>query len=390
MKISAKQLNKISNYAIFMITFFLQAFVDGYYIAHGEEPFALKLTKYGLLALGIAWGFVQLTRKKHGRFQRETVNVLAAIFSFLVISLILIMFRGGDLSFCLELVMRYAMSVLYAYVLLNVFEFDDIYNLMVYILLVSIFGWFLEKGNIIFNIDFYSTISFMDSYSPFESHYFAPSSINCCAFFLYYRKDKWTQIISFLFVLLTFKRPQIIFACCFVVLPYLVDPNKVIKRATHRIGCIMVVVLTLGYYALLLPENEWLIQEITGLSAGEFTSGRSTLLRTLIESGYKSSGLGTSEAVLGRGIEMDLISIMLEMSIVALVIFVFSYGSVSGRKIYAVLVMVYLMLFMITGSGLYNVFLWTGAFLFFGTINYLKTEDYTNKMHLPRIKIRFR
>jgi len=387
MRVKVEKLNKLINYILFMAAFFLQAYVDGRYIAFGSEPFALKMLKYLLLGSGILFGILQLVGHKRFVFLRELCHVLIAIGTFLVVSLALLFFRDGDLSFCLELIMRYSMSVLYAFVLLNVLDFQDIYNLMVYFLAVSIFGWVLQIGDLFLDLTQYTKISFANSYSPFESHYFAPSAMNCCAFFLYYRKNKWTQIVSFLFALMTFKRVQIVFAVALLLIPMLINPNRQIKKGTYVAFCVGIITLTVGYYLALLPENEWIIEALTGQTAVQFTTGRSNVLQTLLVSNYRMGGLGTTEAVLGRGIEMELISIMLEMSFPVMVIFVFCYASVAGRKVYSMLVMLYLMVLLMTGSGLYNVFLWTIAFLFFGSINYLKTEEFRPRRKWFRIRI---
>lgn len=376
MNIKVSGINKAITYILFIAAFFMQSYVDGYYIARGYEPFNLKVLKYCLVAAGIVWGFLQVFTKKRFVFLKELRNVLIAIFTFFAVSMVLILAQNGDLAFCLELLMRYAMSVLYAFVLLNTIKFEDVYNLMVFFLVISIYGWFLQKGEIIFNLSYYKTISFEDSYSPFESHYFAPSAMNCCAFFMYYRKNKWTQIVSFLFAIMTFKRVQLLFAVCMLVLPRFVDVNRNIKKTSYIGFCVGVVFMTICYYYLLQPEFEWIIEGITGQTANRFTSGRSALLRELLQSNYVMGGLGTSEAILGRGIEMELISIMLEMSFPVMVLFVFCYASVAGRKRYSILVMLYLMVLLMTGSGLYNVFMWTTAFLFFGSINYLRTENF--------------
>lgn len=376
MRIKVSKINKFIHYILFMAAFFCQSYVDGKYIAYGEEPFLLKILKYLLVGSAILLGFLQIRNSHQYVFLKELRNVLISIGAFFLVSLVLILFRGGDLGFCLELLMRYAMSVAYSFVLLNIFDFEDIYNLMVYFLFVSIFGWILQIGDIILDAAQYLQISFQNSYSPFESHYFAPSAMNCCAFFVYYRKNRWTQIVSFLFALMTFKRVQLVFAIALLILPILLNPNHQLKKGTVIFFALGIIVLTLGYYVALQPEYEWIIEGLTGQTAEKFTSGRSTLLRTVLNSDYKMGGLGTTEAILGRGIEMDLISIMLEMSLPVMALFVFCYVSVAGQKVYAMLVMAYLMVLMMTGSGLYNVFLWTTAFLFFGSVNYLKTKEF--------------
>lgn len=382
MRIRLKEFYRITNYLFFIVAFFLQCHVDGKYIARGYEPFALKISKYCVIAIGIFWGFLQLYRKKKFIFVKETISVSFAVAFFALNSFALLFFREGDVGFCVELLMRYEMPILYAFVLLNVMEFDDIYNLMVWVLVLSFYGWFLQKGSMLFDLSNYSKISFSKSLSPFESHYFAPSAINCFIFFAYFKKKNWTKWAAFALVLLTFKRPQIVFACLFLCLPLFIDPNTKVKQWIPIVGCVSTVIFTAVYYMLMLPEGEWIIERIFDQSTSEFTSGRSNVLRTLIDSGYKASGLGTSQAILGRGIEMDLISMVLEMSAVSMVVFVFCYFSISGLKLYSVLAMVYFMFFMVTGSGLYNVFLCLGMFLFFGCANYLTTGKPYQKKRL--------
>lgn len=387
MRMRADNLCRMVNSTFFIGAFFLQSFVDGYYIANGVEPALLKEIKYGLVLGGILWGFLQLSGRKRLVFVKEFRNVLFAVVTMLLVSLLLILVRGGDLMFCLELTLRYAMSVCYAFVLLNVLRFEDVWNLMVCFLLFSVFGWILQMGERLLDASLYLQISFADSYSPFESHYFAPSAMNCCAFFRYYRKNRWTQVVSFLFALMTFKRVQIVFAVLLLLLPVFFDPGRQLRRGTRVMFCVGIVALTLCYYCVLQPEGEWILQKLTGQSADVFTMGRSTLLRRLVDSGYRMGGLGTSEAVLGRGIEMDLISIMVEMSFPVMVVLICCYASAAGRKAYAMMFLLYLMVLMLTGSGLYNVFLWTIAFLFFGSINYLKPEPFPRRRRRIRIRI---
>ena len=389
MRLSSKQINKTINYVIFMAAYFMQVYVDGRYIAHGQEPTVMKVLKYALVALGIFWGLLQLYGKRRIVFLRELCNILLTVAMFLIVSLFLILLRDGDLGLCLDYTIRYSMSVLYAFVLLNTLDFDDVYRLMTYALAVSVFGFFLETGNALLNWSLYSKMSFSGSYSPFESHYFAAPSINCCAFFLYYRKNKLLSVISFIFVLLTFKRPQIIAAVIFLVMPLFVDPNKKIKKSTHTVMCVATVLCTILWYYFMMPECEWIIEAITGQSTEAFTSGRSSLLRDVVSSSYKMAGLGSSSVVIGRTIEMDLVMFMLEMSLPVMAIFVFCFASLSGRRIYAVAVMAYRLFSAMTGSGLYNITGMLLLYLFFGSVNYLQ-PDKLKQIERKWIRIKFR
>lgn len=73
------------------------------------------------------------------------------------------------------------------------------------------------------------------------------------------------------------------------------------------------------------PSNEWLIFKLTGDTAAHFTQGRSLTLLSVLRSGYKPAGIGTSYNVVHRIIEMDLIQFYLETTIIGLIIIVFAY-----------------------------------------------------------------
>jgi len=369
-----KQINRISNLLIFAAACFVQTYTDGRYIAAGQEPVLLKLLKYGLIAVGILWGFVQLTGKRYFVFRKELARLLLVFFLFLIWSLFLMLFRGGNLGGCLEYILRYCMSVLYAFVLLNLLEQKDICRLMACALTMSVFGFVLEKGGALLDWQNYARIAFRDSYSPFESSYFAAPSIHCCAFFLYYRKKKMWALVSFLFVLMTFKRPQIVFAVIFLLLPLFTDPDRQIRKSTHFCLCAGTVAAVVLWCWLMLPQQEGIVQRLTGQTAAAFTSGRSTVLRRVLDSGYQMGGLGSSALVMGRTIEMDLVMFLLEMSLPVMALFVFCFASLSGRRLYAVAVMVFQLFSMMTGSGLYNVMGMLLLYLFFGSVNYLQPE----------------
>ena len=68
-----------------------------------------------------------------------------------------------------------------------------------------------------------------------------------------------------------------------------------------------------------------LIFKLTGDTAAHFTQGRSLTLLSVLRSGYKPAGIGTSYNVVHRIIEMDLIQFYLETTIIGLIIIVFAY-----------------------------------------------------------------
>lgn len=381
MKINYKKINIY----MFYIIFFLQSFIDGYYVAHDLNANFLKALKYGFLVLGVILGLINLKDiKKKKCYFNETKRILLSIFLIFIISLILIIFNidNSDISRTFELLFRFSISILYSFIILNIFSLDKIYNLMIYLFLVSVMGWFFEKGIGIFNIENLKSISFSNSSSAFESSYFAASSINCCAFFMYYRKKKLISIISFIFVLLTFKRPAIIFAIIFFILPLFINVNIKLNKKIIFLGELLCILITILWFYLLLFENRDLFIKIIGDIPENFTQGRNTILNQVLNTGYKAAGLGSTDNLVGHTIEMDLIQFFLETTIIGLITVVFSYISIAGRVLYAVILMSFHMLTCLTGSGLYNAFGWIPVFITLGCINYKKSKRLTIKFPL--------
>lgn len=380
MRISYKKINTI----IFVIAFFLQAYIDGVYIAHDINPIFLKALKYAFFLIGIIWGFICMKDRKITCYVKETFGIMMSICSIFILSLCLMIINGGKLDSSLELTFRFSIAILYAFVILNVYKLDDIYQLMIYVLCISIIGWIWEKGIEIFANTDLNSISFVNSFSPFESSYFAAPSINCCAFFMYYRKNKIISVIAFAFALLTFKRPAIVFSFVVLLLPYFFNVNRQINKYVIFIGKIMCIVATIVWYNLLLSKNEIVFNKLINDSAVHFTQGRSRIFNNVLETGYKAAGLGSTNNIVGRGIEMDLIQFYLETTIVGLTIIVFAYVSAAGKNFYALLLMGFHMFGCLTGSGLYNSFGWVPVFVTLGCINYKDSEEF--QVEFPLLK----
>ena len=122
-------------------------------------------------------------------------------------------------------------------------------------------------------------------------------------------------------MLLTFKRPAVVFAFILLIAPIFIDVDLKISSKIVFLGALLCVLTTFVWYWLLLPQNEWLIFKLTGDTAAHFTQGRSLTLLSVLRSGYKPAGIGTSYNVVHRIIEMDLIQFYLETTIIVCIYF---------------------------------------------------------------------
>ncbi|WP_349763501.1 hypothetical protein [Fusobacterium sp. SYSU M8D902] len=345
-----------------------------------------KILKYIILIVGTIFGLMSIKNKKGLCYLKEAKLIIFSNLGILGISLLLILVNGGNIKYTFELSFRFMITILYSFVILNIFNLDEIYKLMIYLLFVSILGWILEKGVNILSISNIKSISFFNSFSPFETHYFAASSINCCTFFMYYRKNKIISIISFIFVLLTFKRPAIVFSIILFLLPLFINIDKRINKMIILIGKIMCITVTILWFYLLLSENSDIFFTIVNDIPEHFTQGRSTILNLVLDTGYKAAGLGSTNSITWHGIEMDLIQFLLETTIFGLIIIINTNISIAGRKLYSFIFMTFNMVTCLTGSSMYNIFGWIPIYIIYGCINYKKSEKL--KMKFPLIQRR--
>ena len=358
-----------------------RSFTDAIYVSKGIESNFLINVKYLILGVAILFGIFQLKYKKEKNiYNKELLNVLTVIITFIFISLIMIIISGNFYSSLIEKTVKLILPIIYIYLILNIMKFEDIYKCMCGSLILSFLGYILEIGINNFTISNFFKIDFSHSYSPFESHYSAGTAIAMCAFFMYYRKNKIFEYFSLIFAILTFKRMAVLFALLLLFLPKFINVNKDIKTKYKNIIKIIFVALTLLYLWLLMPQSSKLFENIFGENQTSMTMGRSDFLHNLMNMNFVSSGYGSIANTLGRGLEMDLISIFLETTIIGLIVFVNGYWNCAGNKVYTYLYMMFQFLNLLTSHSLSNSFNWILAFLIIGCITYKKEENFKSKM----------
>lgn len=364
------------NCGLFILMFAFRSITDAIFVSKGIESNIWINLKYLFLIVGIIIGVFQMKNKKK-IFTKEFFYLTFTVMMLFVISCICILINSEFSSLFFESIIKLILPIIYVYVFLNIVEFQDIYKSMIAVLILSFLGYVFEIGFSNFNMNNLATISFQDSYSPFESHFSSGTAIAMCAFFMYYRREKKWMLLSFIFALFTFKRMSILFAIFLLVLPKFIDINKDANKKLKGFIKVFFIISTLAYYCILLPNNSEIFYKIFGENQASLTMGRSDFLARLISREYKISGLGSIANVIGRGLEMDLISIYLETSIIGLCIFVNCYWSCAGNKIYTYIYMLFQFINLLTSHSLSNSFNWILAFVIIGTISYKNSQQFS-------------
>lgn len=172
------------------------------------------------------------------------------------------------------------------------------------------------------------------SSSPTESSIFAGMSIILCAFYCYYRNNMVLTCLSTIYAIATFKRLAIVFAIAFFVIPIFFDPNKKVPSYVRQMMKFVFLCGTGIYYLLLLPQSSRIFEELFHQSQDQYTMGRSSFLRTLLSANYQPYGYGSSTIVIGRSLEMDYLQIAIELTPIALFIFINIYWNILGNNLY--------------------------------------------------------
>lgn len=371
----ARDMLEIINVSLFMVTFAIKIFGDAY----SQSLSSLDNVKYITMFVNLIVALMVFRRRVRLGYRRvflKETNWLIALFtlySFISCTEILASDKFSSLT-ALNLCYLYG-AVVYAYLMINTLNFETFMKCMKVLLVLSFIGYVIEIGPNSFTLANVLKIDYQVSYSPFESSYSSSISIIMCAFFCCYREKKLWTLLAFVFSLLTFKRMFIVFAFIFLIIPMFVNQNKKV-RGLILVGLgIFFVAATVAIYYLYQPAFSNLVEDITGSPIEIFSQGRNTLFDSLLSNNYVPFGYASTEAFLGRSLEMELLQIYLEMGIVGLVAFVTVFLSLTGRNAYCVLFMVSILMNSLFSHSLSGMFNWTLRYMIFACILYVQVED---------------
>lgn len=364
------------NCLIFIMIFTFRSITDGLFIVNGVEGGLIVNIKYILIIVAIL--FILLNRKiEYKLINKEFMSVCIVCVLLFIISIISMLLNNKFyINLLLENLFKMILPIIYVYFFINSMSFDKIYISMTGALIGSFFGYILEIGIDNFTLANLKLLDFGSSYSPFESSFACGASIAFCAFFMYYRKNKVISFISLIFAILTFKRLSVIFALFLFIIPKFMNISMKIKDSYRIVFTIVFVCLTIIYFNLLLPKNAYDFYNIFGDTQNHVTMGRSEFLKSYLNKAEIVPGLGAIEASTGRNIEMDLIRIFLETSIIGLLIFTYGYWQCSGNKVYTYMYMCFQFLNLLTSHSLRNSFDWVLALITIFCISYIKEENF--------------
>lgn len=353
-----------------------------------------KLIKHGVAVasffvcgLSMSWNFLRARREKI-LFLSE-IKKFGIVFAYFALVSVYQIYHQGRYTFkTLEELLQLAIPFLFAFFVINELKFEEIMRIMKICLAVS-FGAYLytQIPNLWELFENIALISYSGSYSPFESSDFAEMSAGLVVFFVYYRKKcpGWA-VLSILFVFMTFKR--VFLLQCLLILVVAVTGLSRVRLSiwVTRVSVLIAVAATAIFNFLLQEKNAALFMRLFGMSSGDFTMGRSYRLWYKLNH-FKSFGFGSTSALLGQNLELDLIKILIEIGIVGLFLFVWCYFSLGRRNLYTYTVVGTMLLNLLFASGLTATVGWIARVIALGVILY---EDGAREERRQVRRFRFR
>jgi hypothetical protein len=245
------------------------------------------------------------------------------------------------------------------------------------LLIGHIFLFFYKYGRIL-DLEHIKQISFVNSFSPYES---VTAHIYTLLFYYYYVKNKKIRGgVALFFGILSYKRLHVVFVVAVLILGWTVRKKVVSFFMESTVKAVFISSPLLLYAVLTDRFATWFLATFK-LDFGEFTMGRFDQLREVITADITNYGLGSIKYYLdNKGayiniLHSDIMRILLETSFVGLIVLVYAYFNVAKKNIYSLILMVFIFMIMFT-STVINGFL--GWFIVFLSIDDFNRNDVSN------------
>ena len=255
---------------------------------------------------------------------------------------------------------------------------------------------FLYQYGSILDLEHIKMISFVESFSPFES---VTAHIYTLLFYYYYVKNKRVRcLLALFFGILSYKRLHVVFAIAVLLFGWLVRRFKNSKQMGTVVKWFFIS-SPLVLYGLLTDQFAHWFQATFQVDFGQFTMGRFDQLREVITSDIANYGLGSIKyyfdmqgAYINR-LHCDIIRILIETSIIGLVTLVYGYFNVARKNMYSLILMTFIFMIMFTSTVLNGFLGWFVVFLSMDEFNHMDSTNQSFGAMLYRedgvLRIRF-
>lgn len=317
------------------------------------------------------------------KLTKELLYMVSLILVLFMITIVINVTNKSIFTFRMIVELLYILiPAMLAFIILNISSRDDVIKLIKIILLGSLGFYFVEiLMTMSINLEELLSISFVGSYSPFESYIFADISIACLCFFSYLIKgkkensyllsNKKCYILSLLFVILTFKRIHVLFSFVIVCMDVLKIKNYIVNKKIIMGLVVLFFITTLVYTWLLEGNHAKILLDLFSFDFEKFTVGRKWYFSIIENNVQMLNGYGSTTVILNhvlandKYLEMDLVKVLVETGYIGLFYFIFAYSKQIFNDMFSVLIYLYLFTNLLFSHSLTTFYAWTLFFIIF-------------------------
>lgn len=313
---------------------------------------------FGTIKYAMAWCFSGiyllggrlLERPTLRGLGKEYLMILKGVVILFIITIVLQIANGFN-SYVINEAVYFFTPIIFVMVYSQLSKKEDMISIYYYLFIVFVVA-FLRNFAGLLTIENIRSISFVNSFSPFESELAYVFLMFEC-FFLFQNKRKYA-IISLILCILSFKRFCMIMAIFFYLSQKWITKKEPIKKRTVIILTICFVVLPVVTCLILNDSFESWFYNTFNVTLDEITLSRSSRLEAVINSGQIKYGLGSVTTYLtqylnamhgsnfaSRSLHNDLVQIYLECGVFGSLIFTYIYLKAASVSITSFVLMCY-------------------------------------------------
>lgn len=361
-------------YTVFALSWFV-----GDYTGNWHDDY-----KYAFWILSLCFGMLPIIyyalgyRKKEDKWDFYTLkNVLMVVVVFAIVSICAMPFNGFHLVMWKDLY-YILMPAVYIFVIVNL---DKSENLDYYIDLV--FWGFVVNFLLIAKISSFTpanfaSISFADSYSPWESG--LADVYGICFFYYYSRKKKGKCVIAAILNILSFKRLNLFFMIFYIFAePFL--KNKPVPKSVQLLAKIALVASPIFILACTSDTFSAWFEMQFGMDLNGFTMGRFNQINMINDLEENMTGLGMTHLMLLKydfdihRLHCDILRILIETTPVGLVVFVNCFLNIAKRNQKAFSLMAFFLIVMVSSTCMENTFYWFLIYLVIESLERVRKSE---------------
>lgn len=372
-----------TTYTIFILSWLVGDFTGN---RHDDYKYGFWILSAMLGLMPILYYFLGYKRKKDKWDTYILGNIGFMVVAFAVISICGMPFNGFHLVMWKDLY-YILMPAIYVFVIINLDRSEDLNYYIDIVFWGFVINFVLIAKPSSFTPANFMSISFAESYSPWESGLADAYSI--CFFYYYHTKKKYKAGIAAVLNILSFKRLNL----CFMVFTIFVGPllkHKPVSKAVEWITKTALIISPLLIYAILEDSFALWFENQFGMDLNGFTMGRFNQLNLICDLEENMTGLGMTHLMLIKydfdihRLHCDIMRILIETTFAGLVVFVNTFVNIGKRNQKAFSLVVFYLIVMVSSTCLENTFYWLFIYLVVESMQRIGMNEEA-KLHEERI-----